>query len=173
MIEENKQESKLLEDSEEHLPLGIPKDFKGYQRRRDYLICTDYINGQSPEEIKRNRKLSLSVRTIQDIVYKHASYVNTKIAWPKFKRIHKLQRICNRLEGNINLKKHDELDALEQLRKEIEGEQKGRVSAPIAIQVNFNLEGSAASLSPQETNIRYDDSMEDDVQSVDRVTERY
>ena len=93
----------------------------GKNKLRDFRICSLYIQGKTPEEIASDRTLGLGVRRVQKILNANAGFVNPKIAWPKSKRIHILQRVAVAAGDQLSEKK-DILNVLEQLRKEIEGD---------------------------------------------------
>lgn len=101
--------------------MKIPKEIKGNNRLRDLDICRLYIEGKKPIEIKELRNLPITVRAIQKVVSNNSAFVNPRVAWPKTKRIMRLQRLANIYEG-IAGKGRGELDILAELRKEIEGE---------------------------------------------------
>lgn len=101
--------------------MKIPREIKGKNKVRDFCICLEYIDGKTPEEIKYLRKLRLSVRRIQQILYENSDFVNSRIGWSKSKRLHTLQRIAERSGLGLSDKK-DILNVLEQMRKEIDGD---------------------------------------------------
>ncbi len=98
--------------------MKVFKEIKGINKLRDMAICLDYIAGIEYEDIKAKRKLSLTVRRIQQIVYDNAAFINPRVAWPKSKRVRILQKW---IEDTPKSKK-DPADLLEQVRKEVEGD---------------------------------------------------
>ncbi len=98
--------------------MKVPSEIKGKNRVRDFAICMDYIQGKRPEEIVASRKLEISARRVEQIVYANSAFVNPRVAWPKSKRIHELQRMIE----NAGETKKDKADLLDQLRKEVEGD---------------------------------------------------
>ena len=97
--------------------MDIPKEILGKNRIRDYAICMDYIRGKKSEEIIVSRKLTITVRRIEQILYKNREFVSSNIAWPKSQRIHNLQRWIADKEST-----KDPLEIQKELRAEIEGE---------------------------------------------------
>ena len=85
---------------------------------RDYKICLEFIAGHTPEEIRVKRNLSITVRRINQILYDCSPFLNTRVAWPKSKRIHYLQRCIPETAQS----KKDPADLIEQVRKEVEGD---------------------------------------------------
>lgn len=102
----------------------LPKEIKGKNKIRDLKICELYLSGLVPLEIydvyaKRHRPISL--RRIQQIIYDNSSFVNPRVAWPKTKRLHRLQRIASKLPDKLAHTK-DVLNVMEEIRKEIDGD---------------------------------------------------
>jgi len=102
--------------------MKIPKEIIGKNKLRDLDICRLYIEGLTAEEIKSKRKLTIGIRAIQHIISKNAAFVNPRVAWPKTKRIHNLQRIAQRYQERALSDKKDYLDVSKELRAEIEGD---------------------------------------------------
>lgn len=98
--------------------MKLPKDIIGENKLRDLIICMDYCNGKSPEEIKEERKLNITTRRIEQVIYVNKDFVNKHIGWDKSKRLWKLQRFIKDAKET----KKDPVDVLEQIRKEIEGD---------------------------------------------------
>lgn len=90
-------------------------------KKRDLLICLDYIDGLNPEEIREKRKITLSERRIFYILSNNMEFINPRMAWDKSKRLHRLQRIAKNLPDTIT-KSKDILDVLKEIREEIEGD---------------------------------------------------
>ncbi len=99
----------------------LPKEIIGRHRIRNFDICRLYIEGLSAKEIKELRNIPFTVRRIEQIISENATFVNPRVAWPKSKRIHRLQRLAEKVQGRIHYTK-GELEVLEQIRKEVEGE---------------------------------------------------
>ena len=97
---------------------NIPEEIKGINRMRDYKICLEYVAGHTAEEIKTKRSLSISIRRINQILYDCSPFLNGRVAWPKSKRIHYLQKCIS----ETPFSKKDNADLIEQVRKEIEGD---------------------------------------------------
>ena len=89
----------------------------GRNKIRDLRICLAYAEGLTPEEINSQGNISLTVRRVNQILHENMGFLEERIAWPKARRIHKLQRWI----GNKESKK-DPADLLEQVRKEVEGD---------------------------------------------------
>lgn len=96
----------------------IPKEIVGRNRARDTVICCDYIEGKCPEEIKVERRLSLSVRRIYKILFANQEFINPRLTWPKARRVWLLQRMIDKATDS----KKDKADLIEQHRKETEGD---------------------------------------------------
>ena len=92
---------------------------EGIHKLRDYKICIDYINGNSPEEIVKKRSLILSIRRIFQILYKNSAFINPRISWPKTRRIQLRQRI---LKNTSEDSRKDIVDQINDLDKAIDGE---------------------------------------------------
>lgn len=102
----------------------IPKEIKGKNRIRDFKICELYLAGMSPTEIFetfRHRQRPLSLRRIHRIISDNAAFINPRIGWPKTKRLHRLQRIAEKMPDKLSSSK-DILNVMEEIRKEIDGE---------------------------------------------------
>ena len=96
----------------------IERNIKGIHKLRDYKICIDYISGLSVETIKEQRKLSLSVRRLFQILYDNSLFINPRIAWPKTRRLQLRQQI---LQDSTQKTSKDILDQLNDLDRAIEG----------------------------------------------------
>lgn len=98
--------------------MKMPSEIVGKNRVRDLSICMDYISGKTPEEITTLRKLNLSARRIEQILYANKTFVSKHIGWDKSKRIFLLQRMIK----DVTETRKDPADIIEQIRKEIEGD---------------------------------------------------
>jgi len=101
--------------------MRLPKEIVGKNKLRDLHICSCYVQGMSVQEIKDSCHPELSLRRLFKIISDNAAFVNPRVAWPKARRIHLLQKIAVNAGSEIN-KRKDILDVLSELRKEIEGE---------------------------------------------------
>lgn len=101
--------------------MKVAEEILGKNRVRDLAICSDYIQGLTPQEIIDRRKLNLTVRRVEQIIYTNSPFVNPRIGWSKSKRLHKLARVAEKAGEALSDKK-DILNVLEQMRKEIEGD---------------------------------------------------
>ena len=102
----------------------LPVEIKGKNRIRDFKICELYLAGMTPIEIfdtLRQRQRPLSLRRIQSILSDNTVFINPLIGWNKTKRLHKLQRIAEKLPDRLSPSK-DILNVIEQIRTEIDGE---------------------------------------------------
>lgn len=104
--------------------MKIPNQIRGINKIRDFNICQLYLSGMTPLEIwdvyaKRHRPLSL--RRIQRIISDNSEFINPRVAWPKTKRLHRLQRIADKMPDKLTHNK-DVLNVMEEIRKEIDGE---------------------------------------------------
>lgn len=104
--------------------MKIPAQIKGKNKIRDFNICQLYLSGMLPLEIvdiyaRRTRRLGL--RRIQKIISDNAEFINPRVAWPKTKRLHRLQRIADKMPDKLAHTK-DVLNVMEEIRKEIDGE---------------------------------------------------
>lgn len=102
----------------------IPKEIKGKNKIRDFKICELYLSGMVPLEIYdvyARRKVTLSLRRIQQIISENAPFINPRIGWNKSKRLHRLQRIADKMPDKLANSK-DVLNVIEEIRKEIDGE---------------------------------------------------
>jgi len=98
--------------------MKLPEEIQGKNRIRDFNICRLYIEGKTPPEIVEQGKLKITVRRVNQILYDHADFLNSRIAWPKSRRIHYLQKWI----GERPKSRKDAADLMEQLRKELEGD---------------------------------------------------
>ena len=98
--------------------MQIPKEIKGKNRKRDFIICCDYLRGKSPEEIKKERALSITERRVYKIIFNNQEFINPRITWPKARRVWLLQKMVDEAPES----KKDKADLIDQLRKEVEGE---------------------------------------------------
>ena len=85
--------------------MKIPEEIKGKNRLRDTMICLDYAYGKSSEEIKKDRKLLITVRRIDQVLYENRDFVNSRVGWSKSKRLHMLQRIAEKQGIKLSEKK--------------------------------------------------------------------
>jgi len=102
--------------------MKIPSQIKSKHIIRDFDICRLYVEGYSSFEIKTLRKLDISVRRIEQIVYENKDFVKTNKEWHKTKRVQKLERQLRLKEKNKEESRKDVTDILDQLRREIEGD---------------------------------------------------
>jgi hypothetical protein len=72
--------------------MKIPQEIFGKNKIRDGAICKLYSEDYSPEEIKTIRNLPISVRRIEQIVYKNRSFVKVDKEWAETKQIHRINR---------------------------------------------------------------------------------
>lgn len=104
--------------------MKIPSQIKGKNKIRDFKICQLYIAGMMPLEIfdtLRHRQRPLSLRRIHRIISDNSEFITPRVAWPKTKRLHRLQRIADKMPDKLAHTK-DVLNVLEEIRKEIDGE---------------------------------------------------
>ena len=80
---------KLVEDL---LFMKLPSEIFGQNKCRDAIICKLYSEDYSPEEIKEIRKLPITVRRIEQIVYKNRNFVKIDKDWEETKQIHRINR---------------------------------------------------------------------------------
>lgn len=104
--------------------MKLPQEIKGRNRIRDFKICELYLAGMNALEIWetfRNRRQPLTLRRIHQIISTNQSFISPRMAWPKTKRLHRLQRIADKMPDKLSHTK-DVLNVMEEIRKEIDGE---------------------------------------------------
>lgn len=102
----------------------IPKEIKGKNKIRDLKICELYLSGMNALEIYdtfRNRSRPLTLRRIHQIISANSDFITPRIGWSKAKRIHRLQRIAEKMPDKLASSK-DVLNVIEEIRKEIDGD---------------------------------------------------
>ena len=75
--------------------MKIPQEILGENKIRDAAIIKLYVEGKSCSEIKELRKLNLTVRRIEQIVYKNRAFVKIDKDFEEVKQI-------NRIKAHIN-----------------------------------------------------------------------
>lgn len=95
--------------------MKLPAQIVTRHKVRDAMICLLYAQNKSQEEIGMHFNLHQS--QIHRILYANRHAFQMDKEWEKTKRLHKLNRLENKFDGDIRL-----LSILEQKRKEIEGD---------------------------------------------------
>jgi len=88
----------------------------GYNKRRDFLICYDWLNGAMTLK-ELGVKYSLTERRVSQILIINKTLLKVDKGFEKAKRIQALQVELK----NAKASKKDKVDIIEQLRKELEG----------------------------------------------------
>jgi len=71
--------------------MKIP-EIKGINKIRDAIICQLYVEGYSTVEIKDIRRLPISIRQIDRILYKNRDVIKIDKDWEELKQIHRIRR---------------------------------------------------------------------------------
>ena len=95
--------------------MKLPTQIVTRHKVRDGAICYLYTLDHTQKEIGMRFKLNQS--TIHRILYANRHAFKIDSDWEKTKRIHQLNRLETKFDGDIRL-----LNILEQKRKEIEGD---------------------------------------------------
>ena len=100
--------------------MKLPEKFQGRHKIRDALICRLWaIQNLTMDEI--GQKLGLTKSRIQQIIYENREQVKLDKDYEKSKRIAHLKRLLDTYPEEIG--KKSTIDILEQLRKELEGDE--------------------------------------------------
>jgi len=72
--------------------MKLPEEILGQNKVRDAAIIKLYSEGYSCSEIKELRKLNLSVRRIEQIVYKNRAFVKINREFEEVQQINRIKR---------------------------------------------------------------------------------
>ena len=111
--------------------MKLPVAIKSRHKIRDSKILSLYRSGETMESIAA--KFGFTRSRIGQIIYENSHLLELDLKFERAKRINAFIRLHSKLEGVIS-KGRDEIDILEQLRKEVEGDKITQVNP---IQINF------------------------------------
>lgn len=111
--------------------MKLPTEVKTRHKIRDLEIIKMYSQGKTQEEI--GFRFSISGTRVHQLLYANLHLLELNKNFEKIKRINRFRRLHSQVEGVLN-KDRDEIDVLEQLRKEVEGDSKTQPS-PVNIAI--------------------------------------
>jgi hypothetical protein len=72
--------------------MKLPERIFGKNKLRDAIICQLFVEGYDPNEIKAMRRLSISIRQIQRIVYNNREVVTVNREWENLQQVRRIKR---------------------------------------------------------------------------------
>lgn len=107
---------------------GELKNIKGRKKKRNYLICKDFIDGAKPTLPDLQMKWKLAERQLYRIFRQNEEYIYKEVT----KNYGKPWRLLELRREYTNAPLREKLTILEQIRKELEGEE-----SPMKQQINL------------------------------------